>query len=183
MSTANPVESETRVRLLEATKAALGRTGMRKLTLTDVATTAGVSRPTLYRYFPTKSDLLAALAVHEQQRFDDGVAAAVKGRTGVDRLDAAMRFVVAFQQDYPIQLLVDTEPEFVLAQVAAALPAMRATLIPLFKDLKASGAIDAVASPFEIADLVVRTALSHFLIPGKGPAQELRELRHAAGLR
>jgi hypothetical protein len=43
---------------------------------------------------------------------------------------------------------------------------------------KGSGA----ARPGDVADLVVRIALSHFLIPGRDRNQLLRELRHAAGL-
>ncbi len=44
----------TRTRLLDAANVVLAHYGPRKLSLTDVATHAGVSRPTLYRHFASK---------------------------------------------------------------------------------------------------------------------------------
>ena len=37
--------------------------------MTDVSESAGVSRGTLYRYFPTRARLLAGLVQHEMRRF------------------------------------------------------------------------------------------------------------------
>ena len=48
-------------RILEAARQLVLRTGVRKLSLSDVATLAGVSRPTIYRYFVSKEDLIDAL--------------------------------------------------------------------------------------------------------------------------
>ena len=50
----------TEQRLLEATLVCLARHGIAKTTLDDVAREAGVSRATLYRYFPGKQALLSA---------------------------------------------------------------------------------------------------------------------------
>jgi AcrR family transcriptional regulator len=44
-------DTSTRQRILAATAEVLGRHGMTKLSLSDVALQAGVSRPTLYRWF------------------------------------------------------------------------------------------------------------------------------------
>ena len=53
---AAPVDDETssRHRLLLATAEVLGRSGQTKLSLSEVALQAGVSRPTLYRWFASK---------------------------------------------------------------------------------------------------------------------------------
>jgi AcrR family transcriptional regulator len=45
------VDNSTRERILAATAEVLGRNGMTKLSLSEVALQAGVSRPTLYRWF------------------------------------------------------------------------------------------------------------------------------------
>jgi AcrR family transcriptional regulator len=179
-ATTTPADS-TRVRLLDATGVALARYGPRKLSLTDIAALAGVSRPTLYRHFASKEELLLALAEHEKQRYDTELAAALHGLEGAKRLDRALRFMVEFQQDYPMRGLVVIEPAFMLEQLETSLRARRASLIPLFEQLGPRAARGG-AGPADLADLVVRTALSHFLIAGDDDTQLLRELRHIAGL-
>src|SRR5689334_10039447 len=51
-------------RILDATLVAVARYG-RKCSMSEIAEEAGVSRPTLYRYYATKEALLDALAEHE----------------------------------------------------------------------------------------------------------------------
>ena len=86
-----------RKRLLEATFEVLSRAGPRKLSMSAVAATAGVSRVTLYRWFPSKEALLEAFGVYEQQKYDAGMAEAVAGLDGDARLKAVLRFIVEFQ--------------------------------------------------------------------------------------
>jgi AcrR family transcriptional regulator len=174
------VNADNRTRLLDATGVVLARQGPRKLSLTDIAAEAGVSRPTLYKYFASKDALLLALAAHEKQRFNAGLADALDGLTGATRLDRALRYMVEFQRDYPMRELVAIEPGFIIDQLDRSLRTMRASLVPLFEELAPPAGAGA-AGPADLADLVVRTALSHFLIPGDD-AQLLRELRHVAGL-
>jgi AcrR family transcriptional regulator len=172
----------TRVRLLEATREVLARCGPRKLALTDIARAAGVSRPTLYKYYPSKDALLEALAVYERDRFDEGMAAAVRGLEGDARIDAALRFVVDYESGDPSRHLVTLEPGFVLEQVAASVGVMRKRMRILFEDTRRDEGLCRTADPEDLADLVVRTAFSHFLIPSDDRAQLLRELRWIAGI-
>ena len=51
-------DDSTRQRILAATAEVLGRNGRTKLSLSEVALQAEVSRPTLYRYFGDKRELL-----------------------------------------------------------------------------------------------------------------------------
>src|SRR4051794_33614673 len=102
--------------------------------MSDAATLAGVSRPTLYRYYPTKDDLLRAIARHEQRRFDEGLARAIDGRAGEDQLDAALRYLVDFLDGHAYQQLVSIEPGFVLERMATSLPAQRKSLVRLLGD-------------------------------------------------
>lgn len=165
-------EQSTRRRILAATFVVLARDGRRKLQLSDVAAEAGVSRPTLYRYFGSKDGLLEAFGLYEQDNFDSGIAAAMAGLTGADRLDAALRFIVEFQSTYSLGSLADIEPEHVLHQMKRVLPIMHeriARIIP--------GEDSGIA-----ASAVVRIAVCHYMIAGGSPDQFLAELRHAAGL-
>ena len=68
----------TRKRILAATFVVLSRSGHRKLQLSEVAAEAGVSRPTLYRYFGSKQGLLDAFGLHIDT--DGGVGAAPLGQ-------------------------------------------------------------------------------------------------------
>ncbi|EID16218.1 TetR/AcrR family transcriptional regulator [Mycolicibacterium phlei] len=167
-----PDDQSTRRRILAATFVVLARDGRRRLQLSDVAAEAGVSRPTLYRHFGSKEGLLEAFALYEQDNFDAGIAAAITGLTGAERLDAALRFIVRFQSTYSLGSLADVEPEHVLQQMKRVLPIMHeriARIIP--------GPDSEVA-----AAAVVRIAVCHYMIGGGTPEQFLAELRHAAGL-
>ena len=122
----------TRERILEATVEVLARSGTRRLSLSDVAATAGVSRPTLYRWFVSKETLLEAFGVYEQQKYDAGIADAVAGLDGEARLDAILRFIVEFQHTYSLRRIVDVEPEHVVYQMNRVMPIMRDRLLPAF---------------------------------------------------
>jgi AcrR family transcriptional regulator len=56
-------DTEARRRLIEATRRCIERFGPERVTLGDVAEEAGVTRPTVYRYFGTGEDLLRAAFV------------------------------------------------------------------------------------------------------------------------
>jgi AcrR family transcriptional regulator len=162
----------TRERILEATLEVLARSGARRLSLSDVAATAGVSRPTLYRWFVSKEALLDDFGVYEQQKYDAGIAEAVAGLDGEARLDAVLRFIVEFQHTYSLRRIVDVEPEHVVYQMTRVMPIMRERLLPHFPG----------PDGFIVANVVTRIALSHALIPDDDAELFYAELRHAAGL-
>ncbi len=56
-------DTEARRRLIEATRRCIEQFGPERVTLGDVAEEAGVTRPTVYRYFDTGEDLLRAAFV------------------------------------------------------------------------------------------------------------------------
>jgi AcrR family transcriptional regulator len=153
------LEPSTRRRILDATHVVFARSGHRNLQLSDVAAEAKVSRPTLYRYFGSREGLLNAFALYEQDNFDAGIAKAMAGLDGPQRLDAALRFVVDFQDSYSLGSIVDIEPEHVLSQMQRVIPIMHeriARVIP--------GANSDVA-----AAAVVRIAMCHYLVQGGTP--------------
>jgi AcrR family transcriptional regulator len=60
-----------------------------EVTMADIATTAGVSRQTLYKEFGNKSEFAVNLTIHEGERFLGAVEDAVRGHTDDPR--AAVR--------------------------------------------------------------------------------------------
>ncbi|MGV9359991.1 TetR/AcrR family transcriptional regulator [Amycolatopsis sp. NPDC003731] len=62
-------EDEARRRIVEAATACLDRAGLGKTSLSDVAAEAGVTRQTVYRYFPGLKDILRAVALDGVEEF------------------------------------------------------------------------------------------------------------------
>jgi len=166
-------DSSTRNRILAATAEVLGRSGQTKLSLSEVALQAGVSRPTLYRWFASKQELLDAFGRYEREMFDTGISRATAGLRGTEKLDAALRFIVSYQQSYSGVRLVDIEPEVVIAQLALIIPLMRARLEKLLSGTNA-GVKAATA---------IRVAVSHYIVRSDDGEQFLAQLRHAVGIR
>jgi AcrR family transcriptional regulator len=166
-------DTSTRQRILAATAEVVSRNGKRKLSLSDVAAKAGVSRPTLYRWFESKEVLLKAFSRYELQEFEGGLKTATAGLKGVDRLDAALRFIVEYQHSYSGVSLVGTEPEHVMGQFSHFLPQMREEFQRLL-----AGPNAAVR-----AATAVRIALSHYLIRSDDADHFLAQLRHAVGIK
>jgi AcrR family transcriptional regulator len=162
----------TRTRILSAAVEVLGRSGQTKLSLSDVAVQAGVSRPTLYRWFASKEELLTAVGVFEQRKFDDGMSRATAGLDGTERLDAALKFIVEFQHSHSLGRMIEVEPAHVVAQMGQVLPIMRERLQRLLP-----GHDGAVA-----AATAIRVAASHYIVRSDDTDQLLAQLRHAVGL-
>jgi AcrR family transcriptional regulator len=163
----------TRDRILAATAEVLGRNGMTKLSLSEVAAQAQVSRPTLYRWFASKRELLDAFVVWERQYYERAVAEATTGLPPAERLDAALRVIVGHQQSYPGLRMVDIEPELVIKRLSRVIPLMRQRLLRL-----------ATGPDAEIAvSTAVRVAVSHYLVRSDDGDEVLAQLRHAARVR
>ena len=62
------VNPEVRERILQATYDCVGRWGLAKTTIEDAAREAGVSRATVYRYFPGGRDELIGAVVRWSTR-------------------------------------------------------------------------------------------------------------------
>ena len=148
----------------------LGRNGMTKLSLSEVAAQAGVSRPTLYRYFADKRELLDVFVVWERQYYERAIARATADLPAPERLDAALRVIVEYQLSYPGLRMVDVEPDQVIRRMARVLPLMRERLQRL-----CTGP-DAELS----AATAVRVAISQYLVRSDDSDDFLAQLRHAA---
>jgi AcrR family transcriptional regulator len=158
----------TEERILRATLRLLGRRGVKRLGMQEVSESAGVSRATLYRYFPSKDHLMDAVAIFDERTFAEGLAASLA--VVVDPSDRIRTFV-AFAFDYirthPARALFVTEPEFVLGYLLAHLPKLQVAFLAQLGD--AVDAAPAVASGSlsreQLVDVVVRLFASSFIIP------------------
>jgi TetR/AcrR family transcriptional repressor of uid operon len=170
--TAVEADTSTGERILAATAEVMGRNGMTKLSLSKVALQAGVSRPTLYRWFGSKKELLDAYVVWERLLWERAITDAIADLAPRDRLDAILRVIAMGQQAYPGLRMVDIEPAEVIKKLSGIIPLMRERLERLMPG--PNGA--------ETAATVVRVAISHYLVRSDDADDFLAQLRHAAGV-
>src|SRR5882672_11185259 len=113
--------SSQEARIADAALRCIGRWGIAKTTLDDVATEAGCSRATVYRLFPGgKERLLEAVVVHETARFAAGLNDALAGAADLeDLLVAGVGFAARdLEQHDALQFLLAYEPELILPLIA-----------------------------------------------------------------
>lgn len=105
--------------ILDAAREAVMAVGVRRMTATDVARRAGVSRMTLYRRYPDVPSLIQALMTREFQSVVDGATEAVASLpTGRERaVEAALRTASGLATDPLFERIVDVDPELLLPYV------------------------------------------------------------------
>jgi AcrR family transcriptional regulator len=107
---------ETSERILAAATEQVEHFGLRRFTLDDVARRLGVSRVTIYRYFPKRDSLVEAVLLREMHRFLCAVDAAVKPcETLEDKLVEGFVFALSYLHGHRLlSRLLRTEPELIL---------------------------------------------------------------------
>jgi AcrR family transcriptional regulator len=107
---------ETSERILAAAIEQTEDFGVRRFTIDDVARRVGVSRVTIYRYFPKKDRLIEAVILHELRRFLRDIDEAVAPyETLEERLVEGFVFALTYLRDHRLlNRMLRTEPEFIL---------------------------------------------------------------------
>ncbi len=160
--------SPTEARILTAALGLIGRRGVRRLGMQEIAEAAGVSRGTLYRYFPSRDHVLAAAADFDEQRFSAGADDVLASVTAPEqRISAFLAYAFEFIRSHSARSLFESEPGFVLSYLLDHLPALRAELIRRLGD-----ALDVVPAVRrgdldreQLADVMVRLFASSWIIP------------------
>ena len=103
-------------RLLDAALEAATVHGISKLAMGDVARRAELSRQTLYRYYPSKDVLVAAVVTAETTKLIEQVVTAAMEHTDPQAsLEAGLLTALTVLRDHPLlDRLVRTEPEALL---------------------------------------------------------------------
>lgn len=164
-------DEEAIARILVAAGNAIDERGA-DFSIADVARTLGVTRQTVYRYFPSTDALLVASAVNAASDFLDRVAAHLRGVT--DPVDAVAEAIATalewLPQEKHIGLLVapgraNAHTESVTSDVAVDFA--RALMRKLDVDWTGLGYTDAELD--ELAEHLLRIIQSFVIDPGRPP--------------
>jgi len=167
---------DTATRILDATLATMADYGIARLSLEDVARRAGLSRQTVYRYFPSKRDLVRATVLREEQVFIANMVTAAARQRDLEAalraaIDAAMR---TGQAHALLNRLLATEPELLVALVTTdrgpVLSAARQALEEIL-----SGWLPRVPKPrlMMATDAVARLLVSYVVNPPADPVPQV----------
>jgi len=174
------VNPRTRARILDGALRAIAQHGLSKLGMHDVSAHAGVSRGTLYRYFPGRDELLQSLAEYERERFQQRVGEALRSApAGAPRLRVALQHVAGYVSEHPaIQRLIENEPAFVLRYLREQFPTLRDTAATFFAPLVADAqpVRRGAATAEQLVDWLTRVMISAVLLPDPDPERMARSL-------
>ena len=181
------VEDQTSARILDAALDRFTTFGVRRTTMDDIASAAGIGRATVYRRFAGRDDIVRAVILREMARFIGEVDAAVQA---ID--DPLERFVEGFvatlreARAHPLlRRLLEVEPDlllpFLTLQGAPALSLSRAYLSGEFRRSQSEGHIRADVDVDLVAEMLVRLCQSLLLTPdGMIEVDDDAGLRHLA---
>jgi AcrR family transcriptional regulator len=156
------------VKILEGALRGIASRGARRLSMSDISDASGVSRGTLYRYFSTKEEVMAAVAEFVCTNFETGVReAADRYDDPLERFRAVMRFFSSFTVERSPERMLEVEPSFYLeffhSHFARHKQAVEEALGLTFDHLDAlrDEPIDREA----VAEALVRMQLSTLIVP------------------
>jgi AcrR family transcriptional regulator len=169
----------TEERILIAALSLIGRQGVQRLGMAQIADAAGVARGTLYRYFPSRDHVLAAAADYDEARFSAGLDEVLDHVTAPEaRIGAFVTYAFDFIRRHPARGLFESEPGFVLSYLLDHLPALRSELTERLGD-----ALDTVPAVREgdldreqLADVIVRLFASSWIIPESDETELVQSL-------
>lgn len=177
--------SPTAESILQAARRAIAERGPERLTMSAVAVAAGISRPTLYRWFPTKTDLLVAIKAYEEVQFDIGLQVVIDAhRTPRRRLDAALRYLVTYLDESMMPDSIAADPAFALEGLTNSLGPHVEILVRLLGDaLDEVPAVRAgTLSRQQASEIFLRLAYSHYLVPHTDAVALLAIVRDFSGM-
>lgn len=129
--------TETSERIIAAALAVTSDFGIRGMSMSTVAQHAGVSRPTLYKYFPSKDQLIAALVAAEATVIADQIESAARQIADPRQaLEVAIATALTVASEHALlQRIIRTEPEAITPYLfTAGSPSRRPSSLDLLTD-------------------------------------------------
>jgi AcrR family transcriptional regulator len=171
---------DTRTRLLEATYGCIARDGIAATSLEEAARAAGVSRATLYRYFPGgRDELLGAVITWETVRFFWRLAEAVADAPDLESLlvDGIVFAHRAIEEHEVLQRVLRTEPGLLTPQLTVDAPRILNLLQTFFVGRFGDHELSDGLSSSDAAEYVARMTLSFISSPGRWDLSDRAQVR------
>lgn len=175
----------TRERILEATLTCVGRFGMGKTTMEDIAREADLSRATLYRAFPGgRDEVLDAVVTWEVARFFLRVSEAIHPED-LELAEVLERGLLAardaFEHHELLQRLLQEEADQLVPSLATVMPLVVQALADWLRPRLEAAPLRPEVVPEEAAELIARLAISYLGTPGRwdlADEEQVRRLVH-----
>jgi AcrR family transcriptional regulator len=172
-------------RILDAALELVAASGVRHLTMDDVAARAGVGRMTVYRRFGSRQQLTDALAVRECRRCLDQIASSLEPRAPIDErvIDLFVATLRVIREHPMLARLALVDPDALLHELnrdgSAVFRLVRNFLVAQIRAAQRAGELVAI-DPEALAEIAVRLGASFVLIPDSVIAtddeQQMREI-------
>ena len=176
----------TRERILEATLVCVGRHGMAKTTMEDIAREADLARATLYRAFPGgRDEVLDAVVTWEVARFFGRLRQAIHPED-LDLPEILERGLLAAREAMEhhelLQRLLREEADQLVPSLATVMPLVVQALADWLRPRLERARLRPGVDPAEGAELLARLTLGYLATPGRwdltDPAQVRRLVDH-----
>jgi len=158
-----------RQRILEATYACVARWGLSKTTIEDAAREAGLSRATVYRYFPGgRDELIDAVVSWQFLLFFVSLYEEVHGATSLEEvLERGLVFARRSLVEHEVlQKMLETEPEVLMPKLTVeskrTVGLIAGFLVPYLHEHGMAEGVEI----HEAADFLARMILSYISSPG-----------------
>jgi len=163
--------SETEERILDAAEACMSRLGLRRVSMTDVAIQAGVSRGSVYFHFGDRAGLVDAVLARLAIRFVASSETAVRSRrTLAGQVGEAAVFIRQHLGDELLTLRLPAEGDSLLATLLSAqddrlLSQWIDFWLPFLADAERRGEIRSGLDHRRAGEWIVRAMLSFAVMP------------------
>ncbi|MFN8036435.1 MAG: TetR/AcrR family transcriptional regulator [Acidimicrobiia bacterium] len=165
------VRAQTEERILDAARTCFSRFGLRKTAMEDIAREAGLSRGTLYRYFPDKESLYSAVSERETRLFLEEIAQRTAGLDSLEeKFIRVLLAAVGFLRENPINAaMAATDPEAFAAAISTngreLLELAVEAITPMVREAMEKGEVRPDLDPAQAAEWIVRVELSLISTP------------------
>jgi len=168
-----PSPNVARDRLLDAAESCFSRFGVAKTTLEDIASEAGVSRATVYRYFEGgRDEVILGVVLRDTRQFLRALTRRInkEANLGDAVVEGVMYTVAAVRKNPQLALLFAPEVAGQTTTIAGASKALfdisAEYLGPFFAEAAASGQLRDGVEVDDATEFVMRMVLSLLSVPG-----------------
>jgi AcrR family transcriptional regulator len=159
-----------RQRILLATYDCVARWGLSKTSVEDAAREAGLSRATVYRYFPGgREELMSAVVVWEHARFFTRLYEEVQDAASLEEvMERGVMFAHrAVEEHEVLQRLLVTEPDVLLPRLTVEADGTQEVIAAFLEPYLARHRLAAGVDLHEAAGFLARMVLSYIAAPGR----------------